>query len=430
MVHKLINKFKRKGFARNVLMLISGTTVAQGLMVLASPIITRLYSPEQFGVFSLYFSICIVLGAIACGRYEMSILLPKKSERAKNIVVLAMTVAIIFSLLLAVIFFFFSNIVIHLLKEPMVQPLLYLVPFAVCFIGLYNGFYYWNNRVKRYKQIVKSKVSQSIFTIFFQVLFGFLDWGPVGLAIGYLIGQVTAILILFQDVFKNVFQSKDVLSREQVFKLAKRYKNFPKYLMLAHLMNALSVQIPVILLSMLYSASDTGYYALTIRAIGVPMAVVGTAMGDVFRQKAAEDFNQHGHCRPLYLKTFKVLLLLSCVPFVILFFIAPDLFAWVFGYKWLMAGYFARYMTAMFFLQFITVPLSAMFLVSENQRLDLLWQILRLILSAASVYLGFLYFHSSRMSVILFSAAFVCLYIINGMMTYHMSKGRGGIVVS
>ena len=67
---------KKENFASDVLTLAGGTTFAQILTILSVPILTRLYGPEDFGVWALYISITSIITVIACMRYEYSIMLP------------------------------------------------------------------------------------------------------------------------------------------------------------------------------------------------------------------------------------------------------------------------------------------------------------------------------------------------------------------
>src|SRR5690606_33346643 len=143
----------------------------------------------------------------------------------------------------------------------------------------------------------------------------------------------------------------------------------------AHGFNTGSSQMPIMLLTAFFSSSIAGFYMLTQRVMGAPTTLIAGAIGDVFRQEASQAYIHTGNCRAIYISTVKKLLILSVVPSILFFFIAPDLFALVFGENWREAGVFAQILTPVFFLRFVTSPLSAMFMIAEKQKLDLLWQI-------------------------------------------------------
>jgi len=79
--------------ARHVLTLMTGTTLAQAIALAISPILTRLYAPEQFGVFALYLSIVALLAIVATGRYELAIVLPESDVDAWHLCALALLIA-------------------------------------------------------------------------------------------------------------------------------------------------------------------------------------------------------------------------------------------------------------------------------------------------------------------------------------------------
>ena len=97
----MINKLKPKSeFSRNVLTLMTGTTIAQAIPIAISPILTRIYTPEEFGIFALYMAFISIGAAIVTGKYEMAILLPKRNEYAKYLVVISIFLTTCFSILL------------------------------------------------------------------------------------------------------------------------------------------------------------------------------------------------------------------------------------------------------------------------------------------------------------------------------------------
>jgi len=77
----MLTKFKPKSeFSRNVLTPMTGTTITQAIPIAISPILTRIYTPEDFGVLALFVAITAIFGGIANGRYELATMLPKKDK--------------------------------------------------------------------------------------------------------------------------------------------------------------------------------------------------------------------------------------------------------------------------------------------------------------------------------------------------------------
>jgi O-antigen/teichoic acid export membrane protein len=372
---EMIKRLKPKSeFSRNVLTLMTGTTIAQALPIAAAPILTRLYSPEDFGLFAFYFAIVSILAVLATARYELAIVLPKRKANAYQIVILSWIIAAVVSWFTFLFIWLFESQIVRLLNNPEIANWLYWIPVSIFLMGIYQSLYYWFNREKKYRCMANSRVIQSTTMVMGQVGFGTLSkFLALGLIFGQLIGQIISTLYMGGKFVKNTRKVHKPHKFKQIA-LARRYINFPKFLLLAHTMNAASRQLPSIFFNILFTASVAGFYLLVQRVIGAPMTIIGGAIGDVFRQQASQAYAARGECQAEYKSTLKKLLLISVIPFVIFIFIAPDLFAIIFGAEWRIAGEYAQILTPMFLSQFIASPLSVLFIVAEKQKDDLFMQ--------------------------------------------------------
>lgn len=415
------NLLPKSAYARNVLTLMTGTSLAQAIPIAISPILTRLYSPEEFGRFALYIAITMIASVLVTGRYELAILLPRQDRDALHIAALAMALSIAISAVLLLVVLFFAQPIAVLLGDAALAPWLYWVPASTLLLGLYQSLNYWSNRKAQYKRLAISRTVQSGSAALAQLGSGYAGSGAVGLVGGQITGQVLATSVLACLIWREDHGLIRTLRALRSVALAKKYINFPKYLIVAHGFNTASGQMPVLLLSALFNTTAAGFFTLTQRVMAAPMALVAGALGDVFRQEASQAYMRQGQCKAIYQKTFKRLLLISIVPFTIFFFVAPVLFAWMFGEQWRVAGEYAQILTPMAFFQFITSPLSSMFMIAEKQRLDLLWQIFLLFLVIVSFVLG-KFFSNAADALKIFSFVYCLAYGVNGVMTYHFSK--------
>ncbi|WP_313089860.1 lipopolysaccharide biosynthesis protein [Stutzerimonas nitrititolerans] len=408
-------------YARNVLTLMTGTTLAQAIPIAISPILTRLYSPEEFGRFALYMAVTMIASVLVTGRYELAILLPRQDRAALHIAALAITLSMVISAVLLLIVLFFAHPIAALLGDAALAPWLYWAPVSTLLVGVYQSLNYWSNRKAHYKRLAISRTVQSGSAAMAQLGSGYAGGGAAGLVAGQITGQVLATGVMARLIWREDHALIRALRPLRCLALGKRYINFPKYLIVAHGFNTASGQMPVLLLGALFSTSAAGFFTLTQRVMAAPMSLIASALGDVFRQEASQAYIQQGNCKAIYQRTFKRLLLISVAPFTTFFFVAPALFAWVFGEQWRVAGEYAQILTPMAFLQFITSPLSSMFMISEKQRLDLIWQVFLLFLVISSFMLGQL-FSSAGDTLRLFSAAYCVAYGVNGLMTYHFAR--------
>ena len=416
----MIKKLLKSDFNRNVLTLFSGTSIAQLIPIAITPILTRIYGPEDFGVFALYTSIVAILSVLATGRYELAILIPKKNVDAMNIGAVAITLALIFSAFLTLMLVGAGKQIRGFLNIEQLGYWIYLIPASISILAIYQVIYYLLNRQKLYKQMSMNKVIQQVGIGSSNIGIGFVN-KSMGLIVGTVIGQFISLVL----IVKNLFNTSEVKLNQITLKgmrvQAKKYINFPKFLTLAHTLNVTSSNLATILFTKFFTVTAVGHFSMTQRILRFPLAIVGTAISDVFRQKAAEDLNTKGNCKVLYLKTLLTLTSLGIFPFVTLFMISPSLFSFVFGSDWRVAGEYARYLIPMLFLQFTTSPLSSLFMILEKQKLDLLWQVFLFSLTVTGILVGHFLFDSIEMSIILYSIAYCIMYLINGIMTYRFA---------
>lgn len=416
----------QSAYARNVLTLMTGTSLAQAIPIAISPILTRLYSPEEFGRFALYMAVVMIASVLVTGRYELAILLPRQERDALHITALAMALSMVISTVLLLVVIFFAHPIAILLGDAELGHWLYWVPASTLLLGIYQSLNYWSNRKAQYTRLAISRTVQSGSAALAQLGSGYAGSGAVGLVGGQITGQVLATSVLARLIWREDQGLIRTLLPLRCVALAKKYIDFPKYLIVAHGFNTASGQMPVLLLSALFNTTAAGFFTLTQRVMAAPMALVAGALGDVFRQEASQAYMHQGQCKAIYQKTFKRLLLISAVPFTIFFFVAPTLFAWMFGEQWRVAGEYAQILTPMAFLQFITSPLSSMFMIAEKQRLDLLWQIFLLFMVIVSFVLG-KFFSNAADALKIFSFSYCLAYGVNGVMTYYFAKNSSSL---
>lgn len=260
-------------FSRNFFVLLRGTLVSQIIPILLMPVLTRIYSPENFGVFELFLSVSLILGSIANGRYELSVILPDRKEDAWNIIGLGFIISIVFSILLLLIISLFSNGIAGLLNNVEIRFWLFFVPLAVFIQGLFNMITYYNTREKQFKNIATSSVSRSVSRTGSQLIIGAFYQTPAGLIIGQIIGFFAALITLSRKLNLMVMFKK--ISWKNMKKVGKRYIDFPKFILPSTLANNMAVNMTSILISVIYTVSGVGFYSLANRILGLPGSLIG-----------------------------------------------------------------------------------------------------------------------------------------------------------
>ena len=403
----MINKIKTKSeFTKNVLTLMTGTTIAQALPIAISPILTRIYTPEDFGVFALYVSITTIIGVIATGRYELAILLPKKESEAINVFVISIIITFSISVFSLLIASFFSVQVTEFTGNENIKQWLYLAPISILLLGVYQSLNFWGNRKKKYKKLSISRAAQSTVIVTLNLVMGFFDFNHSGLIVSQIVGQVFCIALLGSFLFNDRYLLKAV-NKEILVALAKKFVNFPKFDVIASLANTSSLQIGNILFNTIYNSATAGFYFFTQRMLGLPVSLIANSISEVFRERAAQDYKENGNAKDIYIKTFKKLFILSFFPSLILLFFSRNIFVFVFGNEWEVAGMYAQLLTPMLFLRFISSPLSFLFFIGGKQLWNLFLQSSLLIMVSLSFYFGI----TDRNVVIYISFSFSVFYI-------------------
>lgn len=411
----MLNKFRPKSeFNQNILTLMTGTTIAQAIPIAISPILTRIYTPEDFGVFALFLAITTIFGSIANGRYELAIMLPKKDEDAINIFALGFIITCFISLILLFLVILFNDCFTTLLGNEEISLWLYFVPISVFFTGLFNILNYFNNRRKNYEDLKNATILKAIVLAIVQLVIGFIKTGSTGLISGSIISNMFANLRLIRNILKDkILISK--INTVKIIALIKRYKTFPKYNLPSTLADAVTQQLPFLILPKIYGLSISGYFSLSQKLIALPSSLIAKSISQVFFQKISTNKKNRVKNMPILLNTIKKLFLISLPISLFIFLFAPSLFQIIFGKEWILSGEIAQYLALIFLITFISSTLSITLVAYEKLKTLAYWQYLYLI-SSLFFYFLCIYF---KLSLEVFLFYFVIHeYIMYGIYLY------------
>jgi len=393
----------------------TGTTIAQALPIAISPILTRIYTPEEFGVFAIFIAISNILASLVNGKYELAIGLPEKDEDAINIAALGMLIAIGASISIFIVILLFNQDICILLKNPDFSFWLYWIPISIFLSGFFNILNYLNTRKKHFKTIAIARIYKTTALSACQILLGLIKEGILGLITGHIVSHVIAIIRLFKNI-NRTFILKYTISFPKILLLAKRYSDFPKYSMPAILCNTLSHETVSLFISAIFNASTLGMYYLVQRVLGAPASLISTAIGQVFLQQATNEKKEFNHARQTFYNTVKYLILIGSPIFLTLFFVSEEFFVLVFGEQWRVAGTYAAILTPLFFVRFVVSTVSMMNIIFEKNHIGFYWQLILVLLSIGALVYSYFYnlvfIEYLYLSTILLSCHYIFLLII------------------
>jgi O-antigen/teichoic acid export membrane protein len=393
------------GFARKVGLLASGTAAAQLITVLILPLLTRLFTPEQFGVLASYVAIIAIVNTISGLRYEMAIPLAANEEQAFHLLVLS--ILLVFAI--AVI----TTTVVALIPDH-VLPLggvKWLIPLGIIAVGVYQALSYWALREKAYKELAQTKFSQGIGRAVTQIGAGLLGAGAPGLVVGEVVGQSAGIMRLGWRDMDRFRRYGGQTTRGNLRATARMYRDFPLLVSPASLLNSAGLQAPTLLIAAFYGPIVAGWYFAAHRIVALPVQMIARAVGDAFFAEAPEIARKNpAELQKMFATVARNLLLVGILPAILIILMAPWLLPWLLGSEWRMSGTFLQLLSAAFLFALAYSPIN--FAIIGRNDYSLLWAAFRLLATTGAVTAPFVVGLPAVASIAMLSAAMAVSYLV------------------
>ena len=415
----MFRKIFQGKFVRNVILVASGTAGAQAITMAFSPIITRLYGPEAFGLLGTYLATLAIAMPVAALSYPIAIVLPESDDDAKALAKLSFRIALVMALVIAVILLVFGNKIATLLGMQAIAGFMLLIPAAMFFNALQQIMQQWLIRKQQFKVTARIAVSQSLILNTTKSGLGwFYPFGSVLIALATLGNMLYAAQLWFgakkwADKDGRIDKATGKVSlKEQAYK----HRDFAYYRTPQVLVNAVSQSIPVLLLAGFFGPATAGFFSLGKSVLSAPATLIGTSVGNVFYPKIAEAHNAGKNPVPLLNKATLATFLVGLIPFGIIMIFGVWIFEFVFGDDWAIAGQYAQWMALWVLVSLSARPLIATIPVVRMQGIFLVYELVFLILKAtAFVVAGYIY-NDALTAVVLYSlitaSSYMMLYLI------------------
>lgn len=421
---RCLRQIKKGSFGNNIIQLFSGTALSQIILLLASPILTRIYNPADFGSFAMYSAVVALGSGFITARYELALLLPKSEQKARILLYLCNILAVAVSIIMLLVILILYDKIENLPKLKDIKELILYLPVSVLVSALIQTYINWGLRGKRFKLISTSRVSQSISTIAIQFIVGFFfNAGGIGLILGQFIGQLISIASLCRGQKERSLSILKVDRRRLIHKIkivAHQYKSFPKYMLLAGVINKITNYVPLFIFGWVYSTAIVGFFAMAQRIIQAPMTLIGGNIADAYFQKASElakvDFIL---LRKKSLQLLSVFFVVGTLPVMVVILFGPMLLNFFLGNEWEQIGRYVQIMAIYLWIQFAVTPLARLFTILEAQNLYQRLEWIRLILCVLGTFLGAFTFGPLG-AVTCFSISMAIGYIIVGIFVFQI----------
>ena len=413
-------------FIKNSLTLSGGVAIAQVLPFLFYPVLGRIYTPSEFGLLAVITSIVSVLSVGGSAKYESAILVAKDKEEAAQLAVLSLLVgAIVMAILWPLFQLFLGDHLSLWMGEPELSKWLFVCPISAFSIIVFNTYNEWCVREKQFKALSINKMVNAGATTLGKVFLGFVRLVGQGLVIGDMAGRIVSALGCLWRAMRSDGSTFRKVRMRGVLQSAAKYKEFPLYTMPGRLLNTLGQSMPILLLTAFFSSEKAGFFSMAMMVFVLPITVIGNTLGDVYRQRANEEYQQQGSCQKSYDKLLKTTVLMGVGALVALVWFLPWLMKVILGAEWYVAGQYAQILAPAMVLSFIANPMSGLFIVANKLKQFFWWQVLYVVSAVVSIWIGHVAFGTIEATLIIFSTMMGIAYLTSILMTRHFAKGIG-----
>lgn len=418
---KKIRQIYSSQFFKSISQLTTGAFLAQLITIIVAPISTRLYTPEELGVYTLILTFVSIFGPVLNGKYDLAIVTAKDEKEVAELIVGSALFSIVLIFVITLGYTYYLKVTPEILTQ--VGVFAYILIGILLIRSCTNILNSYNNRYKEYKIMSTVYVLRTGIQNVGLILFGLLKFGSIGLLISQLLGALFGLKKQGEHLYRNRDSIKEV-QFSKVKKTLKRYIKQPLYSMPAHFLNSTSYSILNFFISGLFGMRYFGYYSMSYRILGLPLNLISMNVSKVFFQRASEEQRNIGS----YNKTLKqVTIFLSCIsiPMVIfLILLGPYMFEFVFGEGWNVSGIFVQILAPMYGIRFIVSALTPALIISGKQKLELMIQSLFIISSVISFLvsklLGFNIYVFLTLITITYSVIYTLFYVV----IYKLSKQK------
>ncbi len=353
----------RGGARRGVVAIIVGTLAGQLILAASTPILSRLYPPASYGVFSVILAVASTVAPVATLKFESAVLLPKQIDTARRLLRLSVASALLVSVITGLVIALFPALTSAQLAS---LPFTIFWTFAMVFTtALYSILSQTALRARNYSVVATRSVTQAAGMAGGQLVLNLATRGPMGLLGGYLIGRCIGFWALVK-ASKEVF-ARPAPARGAYRAVAREYWRFPIVFTPSALLNTLGTQLPLLVIVGWFGAASAGELGIAQRLVFIPASLIGVPMGQVFAAEMAQKLRAGGTgLVRIYLHTSLNLTYLAVLVTVLLLFVAPWLLPIFLGHGWEQSGLFAQAMAISVGLGFVVSPVSTVFTLFQR----------------------------------------------------------------
>lgn len=375
----------KSNFKRNIIQIALGSITSQFIVLITIPLLSRLYSPEAFGILALFIALYTVFSGLFTLKYDLSIIIPLDHSAAVSLTFLTLVISLIFSLIL--VFIFSLSFVIFYKPE---QYIYFLLPTATFLCAFYTVGQQWCARNSNYQRFTKSQIINALLNVTTSLfIITIFDQSNNGMVIAFIIGLAASSFYLFNPYLTLYLEDfRKSINISSLKNTALEYKRFPLFVLPSSLIVNLGISSQPLILQSMFSLHEIGLYSIANRLLQVPSALLGNAIGEAFRAEFIRKIKLKTEISTFFHHTLYKILLISIPIFISLFIISPTLFSLLLGEAYIKSGKLAQYLSLGVFAHFIAQPFLYVFIATGHERLGLIMNTTASILPLVGLFVG------------------------------------------
>jgi O-antigen/teichoic acid export membrane protein len=394
------------GIARDFAIVGGSTAIGQGAILVAAPLLARLYDPRDFGILAVFAAVLSILVAIASFRVDLAVPIAADRVEALHLVVVSNVIALAASIALAVVLLLWGGQLAVALGGQALVSFLWLLPIALFLASFIQTLASWAVYNRTFSQLGRMRVVQGVTQAGGQVTLGLLHVGPIGLILGDVVSRFAGAGQLTRSLLADLRST--LISRSQAVAYARARSGFARIMTGASFLTALSLQAPFLIIPAFFDLASSGQYFLALRVLALPASLVVAAVGQVFFGEASHRRIEPQRLHDLTHDAAASLLVFSIPTYGIVLVAGQALIVLVFGQEWQLAGLYAQIMAPSLIFWTVANPMSSLPLVGRRERESLLFTVAELALKVLALGIGAA-LHSLTLGIVVLSITSVII---------------------
>lgn len=414
-ISTLITKLKKSTFWKSVVVLVSGTALAQLIGLVTTPIVSRLYDPTSFGEYAIIVSTATIIINIVTLGLNHAVMMPTSDEESDDVFMVAFFTMLFFAtIILAILislssFKHFFNAGLNYIVSCILIYGFVIIEETKSLLSIYI------NRKKLNRVLFYNPVIGALATLFITIPLGLIGLNSIGLITAAILAGVASIVQMLYHA--NPF--KKLPSINTIISIYKKYKDFILYQYPSNIMWTFAVQLPTQVFSSVFGNANLGSYSMNEKILGIPLRLVGTPISTIYFRTSSEYSKEGKDLAKFTFSLITKIMLIAFIPIAISIMWGEKIFTWVLGSKWDEAGRMVGFLIVQYVFMFCTTCTSSCRVSIGKQKVNFIMSMLRVCIIGLSIFLGISIFGDLFNTIIFFSVGSSIYLIIDMTMNFY-----------